>query len=167
MKTLLAAFVLATTSLTFAQEPPPPPDFRAGQPGQGPRPPGGDFLREFFPPELVMRHQKAIGLTTDQQAAIREEMVRVMPRFTDLQWRISSEEESLATLVKSGTSGEKEILAQFDKLLTVESEIKRLQLENLLKIRNILTLDQQEKLKELKRQGRSEGANRPGPPREP
>ncbi len=146
MKMLLAALALAATSIAHAQEPPPPPpDFRSGPPGQ--RPPGGDFLREFFPPELVMRNQKAIGLTAAQQSAIREEMVR-----------------ALGSLVKSGTAGEKEILAQFDKLLSVEAEIKRLQIENLLKIRNFLTKEQQEKLKELKRQGRSEKAARPGPP---
>ncbi|MEN9469121.1 MAG: hypothetical protein RL630_854 [Verrucomicrobiota bacterium] len=118
-------------------------------------------MREFFPPELVMRNQRAIGLTSSQQTAIREEMVRAMPRFTELQWQISAEEETLSNLVKSGSAGEKEIIAQFEKLLAVEAQIKRLQLENLLKIRSILTPDQQESLKALKR------LNRPGPPREP
>jgi hypothetical protein len=41
---------------------------------------------------------------------------------------------------------------QHDKLLAEEGEIKRLQLENLLKIRNILTAVQLEKLKKLKRE---------------
>ncbi len=60
-------------------------------------------------------------------------------------------EETLASLVKSRTAVEKEILA-------VAGENKRLQLENL------LTADHQESLKELKRQGRPDNANRPSPP---
>jgi len=165
MKTILAAIALATVSFASAQQPPPPPgDFQPGPQGPGQRPPGGDFLREFFPPELVMRNQKAIGLTASQQAAIREEMVQAMPRFTELQWQISAEEETLSNLVKSGSASEKEIIAQFDKLLTVEAHIKRLQLENLLKIRSILTPDQQENLKALKRMNRPGDPNRPCPP---
>lgn len=124
-------------------------------------------MREFFPPELVMRNQQAVNLTAGQQAAIRQEMIQAMPRFTDLQWQISAEEETLSKLVKSGTAADQDIIAQFDKLLAVESRIKHLQLENLLKIRSILTPGQQAALKELKRQGHSEGANRPGPPQEP
>jgi Spy/CpxP family protein refolding chaperone len=167
MKTILAAIVL-TISIASAQQPPPPPgDFQPCPPGPGQRPPGGDFMREFFPPELVMRNQRAIGLTPSQQSAIREEMVRAMPRFTELQWQISAEEETLSNLVKTGSAGEKEIVAQFDKLLAVEAQIKRLQLENLLKVRSILTPDQQESLKALKRLNRPSDPNRPGPPREP
>lgn len=124
-------------------------------------------MREFFPPELVMRHQKTIGLTASQQSAIREEMLRTMPRFTELQWQISAEEEALSAALKSGATSEKEILTQFEKLLAVEASIKRLQFENLLKIKNILTPDQQEKLKSLKRQGRPEGPMRQGPPGPP
>jgi Spy/CpxP family protein refolding chaperone len=162
MKSVIAAILFASVSIACAQPPPPPPgDFQPGPQDPGQRPPGGDFMREFFPPELVMRNQRAIGLTSSQQTAIREEMVRAMPRFTELQWQISAEEETLSNLVKSGSAGEKEIIAQFEKLLAVEAQIKRLQLENLLKIRSILTPDQQESLKALKR------LNRPGPPREP
>lgn len=170
MKSLLAALALALIPLSIAsaQQPPPPPgDFRPSPQGPGQRPPGGDFMREFFPPELVMRNQQAINLSAEQQTAIRQEMIQAMPRFTDLQWQISAEEETLAKLVKSGTAADQDIIAQFDKLLAVESRIKRLQLENLLKIRSILTPDQQTTLKELKRQGRPDGPGRQGPPGEP
>ena len=124
-------------------------------------------MREFFPPELVMRHQKTIGLTATQQSAIREEMLRTMPRFTELQWQISAEEEALSATLKSESASEKEILAQFEKLLAVEASVKRLQFENLLKIKNILTNEQQEKLRSLKRQGRPEEPPRQGPPPPP
>ena len=51
-------------------------------------------------------HQNAIGLTADQQAAIRAEMQKMMARCTDLQWQetlLTSEQQSqLQDLARSG-----------------------------------------------------------------
>jgi Spy/CpxP family protein refolding chaperone len=161
MKKTLFILLLVCISTAYAQQPPPPPD---GPMGPGPRPPGGDKIgRAFFPPELVMRNQKAINLTADQQNAIREEMSRAMPRFTDLQWQLSAEEEALELLIRADGPDEKQILAQFDKLMLVESELKRVQFGMLVRIKSILTPQQQQKLREIKKQGRPEDFGRRGP----
>lgn len=156
MKKPLLILLLACISTAIAQQPPPPPD---GPMGPEPRPPGGDKIgRAFFPPELVMRNQKAINLTPDQQSAIREEMRKAMPRFTELQWQLSAEEEALEALVRADAPDEKQILAQFDKLMLVESELKRVRFALLVRLRAILTPEQQQKLEEVKKQ------DRPGDP---
>src|SRR5580692_1875043 len=82
--------------------------------------------QNFFAPENIMQHQNAIGLSADQQTSIREEMKKMIAQFTDLQWQASAETEALANLVKQDRPDEKQVLAQLDKVLNVENEIKRL-----------------------------------------
>ncbi|MCI0541306.1 MAG: hypothetical protein L0Z50_39405 [Verrucomicrobiales bacterium] len=55
--------------------------------------------RNFFEPEFVMRNQKAIGLTGDQLKSIREEVIKIMPRFTELVWQQGDEAETLIALL--------------------------------------------------------------------
>jgi len=131
------------------------------QPGDGPGPEArpmaepphpGPMMDNFFPPELVMRYQKAIKLTPDQQAAITAEMRKTIGRFTELQWQQSAEEEAMEALIKQERPDEKQVLAQLDKLLAVENDLKRSQLATLVRIKNTLTPEQQAQLKELRRQ---------------
>jgi Spy/CpxP family protein refolding chaperone len=163
MKHTILMLLLACICTANAQQPPPPPD---GPMGPDPRPPGGDKIgRAFFPPELVMRNQKAINLTPDQQSTIREEMRKAMPRFTELQWQLSAEEEALEALVRADAPDEKQILAQFDKLMLVESELKRVRFALLVQLRTILTPEQKQKLEELKKQNRPSDPDHRPPPR--
>ncbi len=107
----------------------------------------------FFAPELIMQHQHAIGLTANQQAAIRAEMQQSMAQFTDLQWRESAQVESLAGILKQDQPNEKEALAELDKLLDLENQIKRLRTALLIRIKSMLTAEQQAQLRGLKRIG--------------
>jgi Spy/CpxP family protein refolding chaperone len=164
MKYLIVSLFLTCVCIAKAQQPPPPHDVPMGSDS---RPPGGDKIgRVFFPPELVMRNQKAINLTPDQQTVIREVMRQAMPRFTELQWQLSAEEETLESLVRADLPDEKQILAQFDKLMLVESELKRVRFALLVKLKALLTPQQQQKLEELKRRQRPDNAERLPPPRD-
>jgi Spy/CpxP family protein refolding chaperone len=161
MKLPLIVLFVIIGSQAWSQQPPPPQD--------GPRPLSGSQgsgikSESLFPPELVMRNQKVIDLTLDQQAAIRAEMVKTLPRFTDLQWQLSSEEETLDSLLKLSRPDEKNVLQQLDKVLAIENEMKHLQLGMMLKIKLILSPDQQNSLRELRRQGQRKGMP-PPPPR--
>lgn len=167
MKYSILSLFLACIGIAHAQQPPPPPD---GSMGPDPRPSGGDKIgRAFFPPELLMRNQRAINLTPDQQSTIRDEMRKAMPRFTELQWQLSAEEETLESMVRAKDPDEKQILTQFDRLMIAESELKRVRFALLVRLRAILTPEQQEKLEELKKQDRPGGPGQRPPPhgREP
>ena len=98
-----------------------------------------------------MQHQNAIGLTADQRTSIRAEMQKMMAEFTDLQWQQSAETEALETLAKQDRPDEKQVLAQLDKLLNIENQIKRLHTGMLVRIKNLLTSEQQAQLQELAR----------------
>ena len=144
---LICAALIAVSSLAWAQQGPPQGD------------PMGDH---FFPPELIMQNQKSLGLTADQQSAIRAEMQKTMGKFTDLQWQQSAEAEALGELMKQDKPDEKAVLAQFDKLLSIESEVKRLHVGTMVRMKNILTAEQLTKLRDLKRQMRRPSMGGPG-----
>jgi Spy/CpxP family protein refolding chaperone len=148
--------LLATTNPAWAQPQPAetpnaPRPPAASQMAPRPVPPASgqpDLMEEnLFAPELIMQHQKALGLTEEQRTAIRGEMQKVMPRFTDLQWQQSAEAEAMVALLKKERPDEKEVLAQLDKLLNVENEIKRLHTGLLVRLKNSLTPQQQARLR--------------------
>ena len=156
MKTCIALLLVAAGTTVWAQ--PSPKNLRPTGPdaGQKQRLPGSMepgqnalFEKNFFPPELIMLHQDAIGLTPEQQTAIRAEMQKMMAQFTDLQWQGSAATEALATLVSKERPDEKEVLDQLDKVLNLENQIKRLHIGLLIRIKNTLTPEQQTKLREL------------------
>ncbi len=109
--------------------------------------PVGDNL---FPPELVMAHQSAIGLDETQKTYIRAELLKAQTRFTELQWQLQDSMEALAALLKQTPADETRVIAQLDKVLTSEREIKRTQITLMLRIKNKLTPDQQSRLQKLR-----------------
>jgi Spy/CpxP family protein refolding chaperone len=104
----------------------------------------------FFPPELVMQNQQAIGLSAEQKESLKNEMRQAQQQFTDLQWKLQDEVELMAKLISTGAVDEKQVLAQLDKVLAAEREVKRRQIALLVRIKNLLTADQQNKLRALR-----------------
>lgn len=122
--------------------------FAQGPNGQRPQ---DDPLAEYvFPPELVMQHQREIGLTDEQKAFLRGEIQRVSLRFTELQWQIQDSMEGLVSIIKAESVNEQQALTQLDKILDTEREIKHLHVSLAVRIKNRLTPEQQAKLQSLK-----------------
>ncbi len=114
---------------------------------QQPADPIGENL---FPPELLMQYQKEIALSEVQKNAIKTELQKAQMRFTEMQWQLQSEVETMASLVKQTRVDEQQIMAQLDKVLNLEREIKRTQLTLVIRIKNTLTAEQQARLFEIK-----------------
>lgn len=117
---------------------------RAQQPDQDP------IGQSFFAPELVIQHQEAIGLSAEQKDYLKTEIRQAQLKFTELQWKLQDEMEKLITLVKQPRVDEPQVLAQLERLLAAEREIKREQVTLLVRIKNKLTAEQQGKLTELR-----------------
>ena len=141
---LLCAVLVSACIATLAQQ-------QSPQPPQ-PNDPIGD---SFFPPELVMQHQQAIGLTDEQKEFFKSEFRKAQTRFTEMQWQMQDEAEKMAALVKQESINEQQVLSQLDKVLGVEREIKRLQLSLVIQIRNKLTPEQRARLMEIKSKAQS------------
>jgi Spy/CpxP family protein refolding chaperone len=117
---------------------------RAQQPDQDP------IGQSFFAPELVIQHQEAIGLSAEQRDYFKTEIRQAQLKFTELQWKLQDEMEKLVTLVKQPHVDEQQVLAQLEKLLAAERDVKREQVTLLVRIKNKLTPEQQGKLSELR-----------------
>jgi Spy/CpxP family protein refolding chaperone len=117
----------------------------AQQPG-GPDP----VADNLFPPELVMSHQKAIGLADAQRSYIRDELLKAQTRFIELQWQLQDAMEVLVSLLKQTPVDESQVLSQLDKVLNSERDIKRTQISLMVRIKNKLTPEQQAQLRKLK-----------------
>ena len=104
----------------------------------------------FFAPELVIQHQEAIGLSAEQKDYFKTEIRQAQLKFTELQWKLQDEMEKLVSLVKQPRVDEQQVLAQLERVLTAEREIKREQVTLLVRIKNKLTAEQQGKLLELR-----------------
>jgi len=117
---------------------------RAQQPDQDP------IGQSFFAPELVIQHQEAIGLSAEQKEYLKTEIRQAQLKFTELQWKLQDEMEKLVTLVKQPRVDEPQVLAQLERLLAAEREIKREQVTLLVRIKNKLTGEQQGKLLEIR-----------------
>jgi Spy/CpxP family protein refolding chaperone len=109
------------------------------------------IAENLFPPELIMQHQQALDLSEAQREFFKTELRETQKRFLDLQWKLQDEAEKLIAFVKQRQPDETQTLAQLDKLLTAEREVKRAQIALLIRLKNKLTPEQQTKLMELRR----------------
>jgi Spy/CpxP family protein refolding chaperone len=120
----------------------------------GQPPPGEDpIAKNVFPPELVMKYSQEIGLDDRQRAAIKDNVQGVQSKFLDAQWNLQEESQKLIRLLQAQPVSEAAVLAEVDKVLALEREIKRAQISLLVKIKNLLTEPQQAKLQELRKRG--------------
>jgi Spy/CpxP family protein refolding chaperone len=130
---LLLALMLAAASPSVAQSAPEP-----------------DFGRHVFPPELVMKYQQKIGLRAEQRTAITEAIQQVQSRVVEQQWRMQEEAQKLGELLQAMPVNESAVLAQVDRVLSIEREVKRAHMTLLVRIKNTLTREQQAMLKGLR-----------------
>ena len=78
------------------------------------------------------------------------EIQKAQSRLADLQGRLQKEVDALGVLLKKDAVDEQGALAQLDKVLNEEREIKRAHLALVLGIKNKLTTEQEFKLREIK-----------------
>jgi len=170
---VLFAGVLVGVVIASAQQPQPGPGPQGPQGQMQPHPPMppmdplGDVM---FPPEMIMGHTRELNLTDEQKTFMRTEINRATTRFNELQWQVQDLMEALHATMKENTVNEQQALAQLDKVLDTEREIKRLHFGLNIAIKNKLTAEQQAKLHAMMQQmhgpdgGPGRGPGGPGGP---
>jgi len=101
----------------------------------------------LFPPELVMQQQRHIALRPEQRTSITRAMQELQARVLELQWQMQDESQRLGELLEKPTVDQTAALAQVDKVLNVEREVKRAHLGMLIQVKNALTAEQQAQLR--------------------
>ena len=132
---LLLVFMLTAASPSAAQGTPEP-----------------DFGRHLFPPELVMKYQQKIALRPEQRTAITGAIQQVQSKVVEHQWRMQEEAQRLGELLQATPVNESAVLAQVDRVLGIERDVKRAHMTLLVRIKNTLTVSQLEKLERLRAQ---------------
>ena len=104
----------------------------------------------LFPPELIMQHRRAIGLTDEQRDAISQLIGNLQGRVVRLQWDLLDEIQRLAEITTPTRVDLDRSLDQIGNVLDTESEIKQAHLEMLVRIKNLLSAEQQATLERLR-----------------
>ena len=135
----VVALILLAAAVAVAESPPAPPQ---------------DPLAPYvFPPDLVMRYASEIGLDERQRAAVKDAVVKLQGHVLEVQWDVQAESEKMSRLLQASPVDETALLAQADKVMGLEREVKRAHLSLLVRIKNLLTDAQRAKLAELRRRG--------------
>lgn len=134
---LLTAAALCVATPAGAQEP-------SSEVGYEP------LLETLYPPELIMQHRRAIGLDDEQRDAISRLISDLQGRVLSLQWELMAEVQELTTTTDPSQVDLDRALDQMNSVLGLEGQIKRAHLEMLVRVKNLLTPEQQRRLDELR-----------------
>ena len=110
----------------------------------------GPIESKLFAPEVVMEHQAAIGVVPAQKDAILKEVQRGQDDMLKMQWDLNADKEKLVTILDADKVDEAKAQAQAQKLMDDENRIKSAHLGMLVRVKNLLTPEQQKKLRELR-----------------
>ena len=119
----------------------------AGAQGAHEEPP---FMRELYPPDLVMTHAGEIGLSDAQRGAITRAVQETQGIAVELRWEMVEAARALGELMSRAPVPEEEALAQASRVMELETRVKRSHLRMLIRIKNALEPAQQQQLQALR-----------------
>lgn len=112
--------------------------------------PDDPLFRTLFPPELIMQHRRAIDLTDEQRDGISRLIGELQGRFVSLQWELLDEMQELSETLDRPRIDLDRALDQLESVLDTEQEIKQAHLEMLVRVKNLLSPEQQAALERLR-----------------
>ena len=113
---------------------------------------GGPLERDLFPPELVLSNQIALSLSADQIASIKKQVGDTHTRVLDVQVDLHRVTEQLNTALAGPKIDEDAVLRLASQAMDLEKQIKSAHLALMIRIKNLLSPDQQEKARSLTRE---------------
>ncbi len=134
IRTIIALLFLVGGSLSYAQQP------------------GADkdvFKGKLFPPNVVLEHQDALGLTKDQFAAIRAAVVQVQSSVAEHEWDLRMAYQEVLRELDNSPVDDDKVLVLVDAALQAENKVKKLQVAMLIELRNLLTDEQMDYLRQV------------------
>ncbi len=112
----------------------------AAQQQRGPRFP--HFMQGLYPPELIMRQQNEIGLEPEQREAITTAIRDMQGDVLEIEWQLEAEQQKLGELLAEDVVDEAAALAQAERMMDLEQQVKLSNLGLLIQIRNTLEPEQ-------------------------
>ena len=113
--------------------------------------PLGPIEATLFPPELVMENQGALGIDAAQREALTKEIDKGQSKRLELQWQLDAEKEKLVKLLDADKVDEARATEQATHVMDYENRIKSAHLAMLIRVKNLLTPEQQKKLRDMRK----------------
>lgn len=115
------------------------------------------FQKELFSVDAVLKYRNEIGLSPQQVEDIKKIYDDHIRMFNSTKWDLDAELVVLNKHLSQSTVDEKSSMAQMEKIMTLEDQLKRMRLGMLIKIKNELKESQQGQLKNLRTEKDIEG----------
>ena len=151
LATLTCALVFATAALAgLGGGPGGKPGMcghRMGGPGMG-----GSMDHNLFPPEFVLQNQLALGLSAEQVVAIKKQIVETQGRLLDAKIELGRVTEQLRAALEGAKVDEAAALNLAGQAMDLEKQVKTAHLGLMIRVKNVLTEQQQDKARALKAQ---------------
>ncbi|MBM4185908.1 MAG: hypothetical protein FJ206_01225 [Gemmatimonadetes bacterium] len=117
------------------------------------------FEKAFFDPQLVLRHAREIGLSAQQRATMMDAIKKIQAELVPLQLDMAEPALEMAELIEQPVVDEAAAVAKAEQVLKLENEVKKKQMALLIKIKNVLTKDQQARLRAIRDGGRGDDSD--------
>ena len=114
------------------------------------------FEKAFFDPQLILKHAKEIGLSAQQRQTMMDAIKKGQSALVPLQLDMAEPALEMAELIEETTVDEAAAVAKADLVLKLENEVKKTQMAMLIKIKNVLTKEQQIRLRAIRDGGRGD-----------
>lgn len=108
------------------------------------------IAKALFEPELIMKHRRAIALTDEQRDAISRLIRDLQGQVVSLQWELQEQVEALSTELARPRVDLDRARDRLERVMVTERRIKEGHLTLLIRIKNLLTPQQQAALTRLR-----------------
>lgn len=116
-----------------------------------------DFLeRKFFRPEMILRFQDELSLSSEQLKAIKDIVLSTQTKHNELDWDLKTNTRTLADTLEAERLTEDQVMKQLEKVLALENEIKKNHLRAAIQLKNLLTPEQQARLRTIREENRKQ-----------
>lgn len=108
------------------------------------------IARTLFEPELIMKHRRAINLSDEQRDAISRLIKELQGQVVSMQWELQEQVEALGAELGRSRVDLDRARDRLDRVMQTERKIKEGHLTLLVRIKNLLTPQQQASLAKLR-----------------
>lgn len=109
---------------------------------------GDVFEGKLFPPKLVMQNRDEINMTKKQFTTMRGIIVEVQTSVAEHEWDMQEAYKRVLAELDESPVDEARVLENIRAVLQAENQVKLSQITMLIKIRNLLSTEQVETLKQ-------------------
>ena len=122
----------------------------AAAPAQSAKPDEDPLAKLLFDPQLVLKFASELSLQAAQRTSIVNAIKAAQVEILDRQLEMAERHQELVKSMEALRVDEAAALTQADRVMQLEREMKRSQLQLLIRIKNALTQQQQDRLRELR-----------------